>query len=67
MWAGDLSRMRGAEWPLRTLLIAGGMVLAAPGGGLMPLSNAQMALLAAAILVPTMLAARLLARRTHAA
>ena len=67
MWAGDLTRTRGAEWPLRILLIIGGMVLAAPGGGLMPLSNAQMALLAAAILVPTMMAARLLARRTHAA
>jgi TRAP-type uncharacterized transport system fused permease subunit len=67
MWAGDLSRLRGAEWPLRMLLIAGGMVLAAPGGGLMPLSNAQMALFAAAILVPTMAAARLLARRTRAA
>ncbi|HJS39058.1 MAG TPA: TRAP transporter permease [Burkholderiales bacterium] len=67
MWAGDLTRTRGAEWPLRILLIAGGMVLAAPGGGLMPLSNAQMALLAAAVLVPTMMAARLLARGTRAA
>jgi TRAP transporter 4TM/12TM fusion protein len=67
MWAGDLARTRGAEWPLRALLIAGGMVLAAPGGGLMPLSNAQMAMLAAAILVPTMMAARLLARGTRAA
>ncbi|HEX6122658.1 MAG TPA: TRAP transporter permease, partial [Ktedonobacterales bacterium] len=67
MWAGDLTRTRGAEWPLRILLIIGGMVLAAPGGGLMPLSNAQMALLATTILVPTMMAARLLARRTHAA
>jgi hypothetical protein len=33
----------------------------------MPLSNAQMALLGAAILVPTMVAARLLARRTRTA
>jgi TRAP transporter 4TM/12TM fusion protein len=65
MWAGDLTRTRGAEWPLRILLIAGGMVLAAPGGGLMPLSNAQMALLAAAILVPTMVVARLLVRRAR--
>jgi TRAP-type uncharacterized transport system fused permease subunit len=67
MWAGNLSRTRGAEWPLRALLIAGGMVLAAPGGGLMPLSNAQMIALAAAILAPTMAAAWLLARRTRVA
>jgi TRAP transporter 4TM/12TM fusion protein len=67
MWAGDLARTRAAAWPLRILLIAGGMVLAAPGGGLMPLSNAQMALLAAAILLPTMMAARLLTRRSRLA
>jgi len=67
VWAGDLRRTGGAEWPLRILLIAGGMVLAAPGGGLMPLSNAQMAMLAASILVPAMAAAWLLGRRVRAA
>jgi TRAP transporter 4TM/12TM fusion protein len=67
IWAGDLRRTGAAEWPLRALLIAGGMVLAAPGGGLMPLSNAQMIGLAAAILAPTMAAAWLLARRPRAA
>ena len=66
-WAGDLRRTGGAEWPLRIALIAGGMVLAAPGGGLMPLSNVQMVLLAAAILVPAMAAAWLLGRRARAA
>ncbi len=67
VWAGDLRRTGGAEWPLRALLIAGGMVLAAPGGGLMPLSSAQMAMLAAAILGPAMAAAWLLGRRVRAA
>jgi TRAP-type uncharacterized transport system fused permease subunit len=67
VWAGDLERTRGAEWPLRILLIVGGMVLAAPGGGLMPLSNAQMISVAAAILAPTMAAAWLLARRARVA
>jgi hypothetical protein len=66
-WAGDLRRTGAAEWPLRALLIAGGMVLAAPGGGLMPLSNAQMIGFAAAILAPTMAAAWLLVRRPRAA
>ncbi len=63
VWSGDLRRTGAFEWPLRILLIAGGMVLAAPGGGLMPLSNAQMGMLAAAILVPTLAAAWLLKRR----
>ena len=67
MWAGDLRRAGAAEWPLRALLIAGGMVLAAPGGGLMPLSHAQMAMLGAAILLPTLAAAWFLARRVRAA
>jgi TRAP transporter 4TM/12TM fusion protein len=67
IWAGHLARTRGAEWPLRILLIVGGMVLAAPGGGLMPLSNMQMALLAAAILAPTMAVAWLLVRRSRLA
>jgi TRAP transporter 4TM/12TM fusion protein len=67
VWAGDLERTRGAEWPLRILLIVGGMVLAAPGGGLMPLSNAQMISVAAAILAPTMAVAWLLARRARVA
>ncbi len=50
---GNLARCGPLEWPLRALLILGGLVLATPGGGLMPLSNAQMELLGAAILVPT--------------
>ena len=67
VWVGDLRRTGAAEWPLRMLLIAGGMVLAAPGGGLMPLSHAQMELLAASILAPAMAAAWLLGRRARAA
>jgi TRAP-type uncharacterized transport system fused permease subunit len=63
VWSGDLRRTGAFEWPLRILLIAGGMVLAAPGGGLMPLSNAQMGMLAAAILLPTMAVAWFLKRR----
>ncbi|HZN85241.1 MAG TPA: TRAP transporter permease [Burkholderiales bacterium] len=67
MWTGDLRRAGAAEWPLRALLILGGMVLAAPGGGLMPLSSVQMAMLGAAILLPTLAAAWILARRLRAA
>ena len=60
---GDLRRTGALQWPLRALLIAGGVVLATPGGGIMPLSNLQMELLGAAILLPTLALATLLARR----
>ncbi|MEK6244495.1 MAG: TRAP transporter permease [Pseudomonadota bacterium] len=53
LFVGDLRASGALEWPLRVLLIVGGLVLATPGGGIMPLSNLQMELLAAALLVPT--------------
>jgi TRAP transporter 4TM/12TM fusion protein len=49
---GDLRRAGMLEWPLRVLFAIGGVVLAAPGGGIMPLSHSQMGMLAAAFLVP---------------
>jgi TRAP transporter 4TM/12TM fusion protein len=64
---GDLRAARGFEWPLRILLIVGGLTLATPGGGIMPLSNAEMEMLALAILVPTVIAALLLVRRVRTA
>jgi hypothetical protein len=60
---GDLRRTGLLEWPLRVLLIVGGIVLAVPGGGIMPYSNTEMELAAAIILVPTILLALLLLRR----
>jgi TRAP-type uncharacterized transport system fused permease subunit len=60
---GDLRLANGLEWPLRLLLIVGGIVLATPGGGIMPLSDTNMLLLAAAILVPTLLVTWLLVGR----
>jgi TRAP-type uncharacterized transport system fused permease subunit len=64
---GDLRRTGALEWPIRLLLVIGGLVLATPGGGIMPLSNAQMELLAAALLVPTVLVALLMVRRNRPA
>ena len=52
MFVGDLRRAGRLEWPLRLLLMSGGIVLAAPGGGIVPLSAAQMVLLAAGLLAP---------------
>jgi TRAP transporter 4TM/12TM fusion protein len=64
---GDLRAAGALEWPLRVLLVIGGLVMATPGGGLMPFSNAMMELLALAILAPTVIAALFLVRRVRAA
>ena len=64
---GDLRRAGALEWTLRILFMIGGIVLATPGGGIMPLSNVQMELLGAAILVPTATAAWLLVGRARSA
>jgi TRAP transporter 4TM/12TM fusion protein len=64
---GDLRGAGAFEWPLRVLLVVGGLVLATPGGGIMPLGNAEMELLAGVLLVPTLLVALLLVRRKRVA
>ena len=64
---GDLRGAGPFEWPLRVFLILGGLVMATPGGGLMPISNTTMELLALGILVPTVIAALWLVRRFRAA
>ena len=61
---GDLRRAGFMQWPLRVLLILGGIVLATPGGGIMPLSEMQnMVGFGLALLVPAVLVALLLVRR----
>jgi TRAP transporter 4TM/12TM fusion protein len=62
---GDL-RLTGAfEWPLRTALIVGGAVFAAPGGGILPVGHLEMDLFGTAILLPASAAAWTLARRSE--
>jgi len=63
---GDLRRAGAVEWPLRVALIVGGMALATPGGGIMPLSNLAMEALALVVLVPTVALGWLLVRRRPA-
>ena len=63
---GDLRRAGRLEWPLRVLLVVGGLVLATPGGGIVPLSELQMVGLGLAIVAPTVLVALLLVRRHKA-
>ncbi len=62
---GDLRSARNFEWPLRTLLIVGGFALAAPGGGISPLSHVAMTTLAVALLAPAIVAALWFARRAQ--
>ena len=64
---GDLRKTGVLEWPVRVLFVVGGIVLATPGGGIMPLSEMQMVGLGVALLVPTVLVALLLVRRSRAA
>jgi len=62
-YVGDLRRAGLMEWPLRVLLVIGGFTLATPGGGIMPVSQLQIMMIAAAILIPTILLALMLVRR----
>ncbi|MFL6656133.1 MAG: TRAP transporter permease [Sulfurifustis sp.] len=63
VFVGDLRASGALEWPLRIGLIVGGLVLAAPGGGIVPLGNAQMEFLGLAILIPVTGLAWLFGRR----
>ena len=60
---GDLRRTGLLEWPLRAALVVSGLMLVAPGGGIMPLSSVQMTLAALSIAVPALVLAWLLCRR----
>ena len=66
-FVGDLRKTGPLEWPIRVLLIIGGVIFATPGGGINPLSEIQIAALGAGILVPTVLVALILTRRSTAA
>src|SRR5687767_8412040 len=65
MGIGDLRSGGRLEWPLRLSFIAGGFVLAEPGGGIMPLSHIQMGTIAVAILLPSVAAAYWASRRSR--
>jgi TRAP-type uncharacterized transport system fused permease subunit len=65
-FVGDLRKAGILEWPLRVALVIGGFVIATPGGGINPLSQLQVTGLGAAILVPSVLLALMLTRRSAA-
>ena len=61
---GDLRHTGVLEWPIRVLLAVGGIVVATPGGGIVPLSQMEVTGLGLAILIPAILLARLLSSRS---
>jgi len=60
---GDLRRCGALEWPVRIALVVGGLMFAAPGGGLMPLSPIQMTIGAMAISFPALAIAWFMCKR----
>ncbi|SFR80985.1 TRAP transporter, 4TM/12TM fusion protein [Marinobacter daqiaonensis] len=64
---GNLSASRLFQWPIRLALIIGGLLLAIPGGGPVPLSNLQLSLISAALIIPAVVLAWLAVRRQGAA
>jgi TRAP-type uncharacterized transport system fused permease subunit len=42
LWLGDLTRHPLLQWPIRALLLLAGLLIATPGGGLLPWSKLEM-------------------------
>jgi TRAP transporter 4TM/12TM fusion protein len=59
---GDLKSAGWLEWPLRLLLMVGGIVLATPGGGILPVSSVELLVAAGVILMPSLACALAFAR-----
>ena len=51
---GSLSTQRLLQWPIRLMLIVGGLAFAVPGGGAMPLGHGAMFALSLALTVPAL-------------
>ena len=51
------------EWPVRLALIVGGVLLAVPGGGPVPLTNLQLSLTSAALILPALVIVKVIQRR----
>jgi len=49
---GNLALSRAMEWPIRLSLIAGGVLLAIPGGGPVPMTNLELSLLSGLLIIP---------------
>jgi len=50
---GNLAASRIFQWPIRLSLIAGGVLLAIPGGGPVPLTNLELSLASGLLIIPS--------------
>ncbi len=55
---GNLATHTGLGWPIRALILAGGLILALPGGGLIPFSHIELASASLLLVAPAMALAR---------
>ncbi|WP_148864238.1 TRAP transporter permease [Marinobacter fonticola] len=60
---GSLAASRVLQWPVRLALIIGGLLLAIPGGGPVPLSNVQLSMISAVLILPAIAVALIAQRR----
>ncbi|QJD57509.1 TRAP transporter permease [Pseudomonas sp. gcc21] len=52
VWVGDLTLNAILQWPIRLMLIVAGITMAIPGGGAVPLTNTELALISVVTGVP---------------
>ncbi|MCK7542573.1 TRAP transporter permease [Marinobacter bryozoorum] len=60
---GSLAASRVMQWPIRGALIIGGLLLAIPGGGPVPLTNLQLSLISGLLIIPALVLAWTAQRR----
>ncbi|UZD65477.1 TRAP transporter permease [Marinobacter sp. AN1] len=63
---GNLAASRMMQWPIRAALIIGGLLLAIPGGGPVPLTNLQLSMISAVLIIPALALAWAAQRRQPA-
>ncbi|MFC4258165.1 TRAP transporter permease [Marinobacter lacisalsi] len=64
---GNLAASGVLQWPVRLALIVGGLLLAVPGGGPIPLTNLQLSMISAVLIIPAVVLAKVSHRRYPAA
>jgi TRAP-type uncharacterized transport system fused permease subunit len=60
---GNLAASGVLQWPVRLALIVGGLLLAVPGGGPVPLTNLQLSAISAVLIIPAIVLATIRHRR----
>lgn len=64
---GNLAASGVLQWPVRLALVIGGLLLAVPGGGPVPLTNLQLSVISAVLIIPAIILAKVSHRRYQTA